>query len=53
MVPTSPRPFPWISITRFPQVGQHHPFERREKKLFAEVQSALTTFSLMIDFVRA
>ncbi len=31
----------------------HHLFRRREKKLFAEVQSALTTFSLMIDFVRA
>jgi Cdc6-like AAA superfamily ATPase len=31
----------------------HHLFKRREKKLFTEVQSALTTFSLMIDFVRA
>jgi Cdc6-like AAA superfamily ATPase len=31
----------------------HHLFRRREKQLFAEVQSALMTFSLMIDFVRA
>ncbi len=31
----------------------HRLFKRREKKLFGEVQSALTTFSLMIDFVRA